>query len=115
MPEPGQQSAYVLPPPPHYENFEATFFNFASPQTVFQPRRPVLDPPAGPLPEPEIHARLVDALGFLDCETVEQLRAAATRNREDFAAAFAQAMTSDPKLAAVAPVVLYRTLGETLP
>jgi formate dehydrogenase len=39
----------------------------------------------------------------------------ATRDREDFAAAFAQAMTSDPKLAAVAPVVLYRTLGETLP
>ena len=93
----------------------ATFFNFDFPKNVFQLRRPVLDPPTGPLPEPEIHARLVDVLGFLDGDAIEQLRAAATRDRDDFAAAFAQAMTSDPKLATVAPVVLYRTLGETLP
>src|SRR5437764_9319593 len=93
----------------------ATFFNFDFPKNVFQLRRPFVDPPTGPLPEPEIHARLVDALGFLDGDAIEQLRAAATRDRDDFAAAFAQAMTSDPKLATVAPVVLYRTLGETLP
>ena len=115
MTETARQSDYVLPATTQYEKFEATFFNFDFPKNVFQLRRPVLDPPVGPLPEPEIHARLVDALGFLDGETIEQLHAAATRDRDEFAAAFAQAMTSDPKLAAVAPVVLYRTLGETLP
>jgi anaerobic selenocysteine-containing dehydrogenase len=113
--ETARQSDYVLPATTQYEKFEATFFNFDFPQNVFQLRRPVLDPPAGPLPEPEIHARLVDALGFLDSEAIEQLRTAARRDRDEFAAAFAQAMTRDPKLAAVAPVVLYRTLGEALP
>ena len=115
MTETARQSDYLLPAATQYEKFEATFFNFDFPKNVFQLRRPVLDPPLGPLPEPEIHARVVDALGFLDREAIEQLRAAATRDRDEFAAAFAQAMTSDPKLAAVAPVVLYRTLGETLP
>jgi formate dehydrogenase len=46
---------------------------------------------------------------------VEALRSAAERNREEFAAAFAEATTTDPKLAAVAAVLLYRTLGPTLP
>src|SRR5947208_2588628 len=115
MTETARQSDYVLPATTQYEKFEATFFNFDFPKNVFHLRRPVLEAPAGPLPEPEIHARLVEALGFLDREAIEQLRAAATRDRDEFAAAFAQAMTSDPKLAAVAPVVLYRTLGETLP
>src|SRR5438874_3188612 len=115
MTETARQSDYVLPATTQYEKFEATFFNFDFPQNVFQVRRPVLDPPTGPLPEPEIHARLVDALGVLDADVIEQLRAAAARDRDEFAAAFAQAMTSNPTLAAVAPVVLYRTLGETLP
>jgi len=88
MTETARQSDYVLPATTQYEKFEATFFNFDFPQNVFQLRRPVLDPPAGPLPEPEIHARLVDALGFLDGDAIEQLRAAATRDREAFAVAF---------------------------
>jgi anaerobic selenocysteine-containing dehydrogenase len=115
MTETARQSDYVLPATTQYEKFEATFFNFDFPKNVFQLRRPVLDPPVGPLPEPEIHARLVDALGFLDEEAIEKLRGAAERDRAEFAAAFAEAMKSDPKLATVAPVVLYRTLGETLP
>jgi formate dehydrogenase len=115
MTETARHSDYVLPATTQYEKFEATFFNFDFPQNVFQLRRPVLDAPAGPLPEPEIHARLVEALGFLDGDAIDRLRAAADRERAEFAAAFAEAMTTDPKLGAVAPVVLYRTLGETLP
>ncbi len=115
MTETARQSDYVLPATTQYEKFEATFFNFDFPENVFQLRRPVLDPPDGPLPEPEIHARLVAALGLLDGDAIGQLHAAATQGRGEYAAAFAQAMTSDPKLAAVAPVVLYRTLGPTLP
>ena len=115
MTETARQSDYVLPAATQYEKFEATFFNFDFPENVFQLRRPVLDPPDGPLPEPEIHARLVEALGLIDLHVVDRLRAAAERGRADFAAALTEAMTSDPKLAAVAPVVLYRTLGPTLP
>src|SRR5439155_24777106 len=88
MTETARHSDYVLPDATQYEKFEATFFNFDFPKNVFHLRRPVLDPPAGPLPEPEIHARLVDALGFLDGDKVEQLRAAATRDREEFASEF---------------------------
>ena len=106
MTETARESDYVLSATTQYEKFEATFFNFDFPKNVFQLRRPVLDPPDGPLPEPEIHARLVDALGFLDGDTIEHLHAAATRGRDDFAAAFGQAMTSDAKLAALWPMAI---------
>ena len=55
---------YVLPVASQFEKAEATFFNFEFPRNVFHLRRPVLDPPEGPLPEPEIHARIVEALGI---------------------------------------------------
>ncbi|HEX8803591.1 MAG TPA: molybdopterin-dependent oxidoreductase, partial [Acidimicrobiales bacterium] len=55
----------VLPAPTQFEKWEATFFNFDFPRNVFHLRRPVLPPPDGPLPEPEIHARLVEASGAL--------------------------------------------------
>ena len=115
MTETARQSDYVLPAATQFEKFEATFFNFEYPKNVFHLRRPVLDPPAGPLPEPEIHARIVEALGILDPVVVEALRAAAERSRDAFAAAFAEATTADPRLGAVAAVLLYRTLGVTLP
>jgi formate dehydrogenase len=115
MTETARHSDYVLPATTQYEKFEATFFNFDFPQNVFQLRRPVLDAPEGPLPEPEIHARLVEALGFLDGDAIDRLRVAAARDRDEFAVALGEAVTNDPKLGAVAPVVLYRTLGETLP
>ena len=51
---------------------------------------------------------------FKDAE-LEPLRAAARRGRREFAAAFAEATKANPRLGSVAPVVLYRTLGETLP
>jgi len=115
MTETARHSDYVLPATTQYEKFEATFFNFDFPKNVFHLRRPVLDPPDGPLPEPEIHARIVEALGLLDPSVVQRLRSAAERSRDEFAAAFAEATTTDPELAAVAPVLLYRTLGTTLP
>jgi formate dehydrogenase len=115
MTETARHSDYVLPAATQYEKFESTFFNFEFPRNVFHLRRPVLDPPEGPLPEPEIHARIVEALGLLDPVVITDLRAAADRSRQEFAAAFADAVTRDPKLGAVGAVVLYRTLGPTLP
>lgn len=115
MTETARHAHYVLPAATQYEKYEATFFNFEFPHNVFHLRRPVLDPPAGVLPEPEIHARLLEALGVVDPEVVANLRAAAERSRADFAEAFFATTTADPALGELAPYLLYRGLGPTLP
>jgi len=106
---------YVLPTPTQFEKWEATFFNLETPANHFHLRRPVLDPPPGTdlLPEPEIYARLCEAIGAVPDLT--PLREAAAEGRAAFAQAFLQAVSADPALAKIAPVVLYRTLGPTLP
>lgn len=115
MTETARLADYVLPAPTQFEKWEATFFNFEFPRNVFHLRRPVLTAPEGPLPEPEIHARLVEALGVLTPEHVAPLRAAAASGRAEFAEAFFAALAAEPALGGVAPVVLYRTLGPSLP
>jgi anaerobic selenocysteine-containing dehydrogenase len=115
MTETARMADYVLPAPSQYEKHEATFFNFEFPGNVFHLRRPVLSAPEGPLPEPEIHARLVEALGALDPADLEPLREAANRSRAEFADAFFAATAANPALGALAPIVLYRTLGPSLP
>jgi anaerobic selenocysteine-containing dehydrogenase len=115
MTETARECDYVLPATTQFEKCEATFFTFEYPRNYFHLRRPVLEPPVGPLPEPEIHTRLIDALGVLDEGVVARLAAAAEVGRAEFAARFAEETAADPRLGAVAPVVLYRTLGPTLP
>ena len=66
MTETARLADYVLPALTQFEKHEATFFNFEFPRNVFHLRRPVVAAPEGPLPEPEIHARLVEAAGLLD-------------------------------------------------
>ncbi|MGZ4727637.1 MAG: molybdopterin-dependent oxidoreductase [Acidimicrobiales bacterium] len=106
---------YVLPAATQFEKWEATFFNFDFPENVFHLRRPLLEPADGVLAEPEIHARLVEALGALDDTDLAPLRTAAAAGRAEFAEAFATATTTDPRLGGLAPIVLYRSLGPTLP
>jgi anaerobic selenocysteine-containing dehydrogenase len=115
MTETARLADYVLPAVTQFEKYEATFFNFEFPKNVFHLRRPLLDPPDGPLPEPEIHARLVEAAGVFSDQELEPLRAAARGGRHEFAAAFAEATKANPRLGAVTPIVLYRALGPTLP
>src|SRR5258705_7463755 len=115
MTETARLADYVLPAATQFEKYEATFFNFEFPRNVFHLRRPLLTPPEGPLSEPEIHARLVEAAGVFKDAELEPLRAAARRGGRQFGAAFAEATKANPRLGAVAPVVLYRTLGQTLP
>lgn len=115
MTETARLADYVLPAASQYEKWEATFFNFDFPSNVFHLRQPLLDALPGTLPEPEIHARLVEALGVLSDEDYAPLRAAAALGRAAFADAFFAATAANPKLGAYAPVVLYRTLGPTLP
>ena len=115
MTETAREAHYVLPAASQYEKWEATFFTLDFPRNVFHLRAPLLEPLAGTLPEAEIHARLVRALGGLSDEDVAPLREAAERGRAEFAEAFLKALATEPRLAAIAPVLLYETLGATLP
>ncbi|WP_439658563.1 molybdopterin-dependent oxidoreductase [Lentzea sp. HUAS TT2] len=114
MTETARLADYVLPAPTQFEKFEATFFNFDFPRNVFHLRHPVVSAPDGVLPEPEIHARLVEASGALTEQDYAPLRAAAAAGRAEFAQAFLTAL-ADPAKRRLASVLLYRTLGPTLP
>lgn len=116
MTETARHAHYVLPAASQFEKAEATFFNFEFPRNVFHLRHRLFEPLPGTLPEPEIHARLAEALGFIDAQRLEPLRiAAASGDRPAFAEAFFATLAADPSLGAVLPLVLYRTLGPTLP
>lgn len=112
MTETARLADYVLPAPTQFEKFEATFFNFDFPKNIFHLRHPVVDAPDGVLSEPEIHARLVEAAGALTDEEYAPLQKAAADGT--FAEAFLGTV-GDPRLLKLAPVLLYRTLGPTLP
>ncbi|MXZ95678.1 MAG: molybdopterin-dependent oxidoreductase [Acidimicrobiaceae bacterium] len=115
MTETARRADYVLPASSQYEKPEAVFFNFEFPDNVFYLRKPVLSPTPGTLSEPEIHARLAEALGAYTSDDLAPLQAAAESGRAEFAAAFFVAVEAKPSLAGVGAAVLYRTLGPTLP
>ena len=115
MTETARLADYVLPAASQYEKPEATFFNLEFPANNFHLRHALLDPLPGTLPEPEIWARLVRALGIVDGAALEPLRMAANESREAYAAALMEAMQDDPAVTRVLPFVLYETLGPTLP
>jgi formate dehydrogenase len=115
MTETARLAHYVLPAASQYEKAESTFFNLEFPHNTFHLRHRLMEPLEGTLPEPEIWARLVRALGVVDDEELEPLRRAAAEGREAFTGAFLQAVGSSPMLGKVLPYVLYETLGPTLP
>jgi anaerobic selenocysteine-containing dehydrogenase len=106
---------WVLPAASQFEKWESTFFTLEFPRNAYQLRAPLLEPLPGTLPEPEIHARLVRALGALSEEDLAPLREAARAGRAAYGAAFLRALAERPKLGPLAPVVLYETLGPMLP
>ena len=116
MTETARLADYVLPAPSQFEKWEATFFNFDFPRNVFHLRRPLLEPLPGTLPEPEIHARLVRGARARSATTTSRrCGRRPTEGRAAFADAFFAALGGRPELGALAPIVLYRTLGPTLP
>ncbi|MGA9361294.1 MAG: molybdopterin-dependent oxidoreductase [Mycobacterium sp.] len=115
MTETARLAHYVLPAASQFEKPEATFFNFEFPHNGFQLRRPLLEPLPGTLPEPEIWARLVRALGVVEDADLRPLREAAQLGRQAYTEAFLGAVAGNPSLSKLLPYVLYETLGPTLP
>ena len=111
MTETARLAHYVLPAATQFEKAEATFFNFEFPRNSFHLRPRLLAPPEGALPEAEIHARLCLALGAVTEEDLAPLRAAATGGKVAYAQAVVERLLGDPRLAAQAPVLLYRTMA----
>lgn len=110
MSETARLAHYVLPASSQFEKAEATFFNFEFPHNVFHLRPRLLTPPPGPLPEAEIHARLCEALGVVSEADLAPLRAAAAAGRAAYIGALVTRVMPNPRLAGLAPILLYRTL-----
>jgi len=115
MTETARLADYVLPVSTQYEKAEATFFNFEFPANYFHLRRPLLDPPEGLFSEAELHARLVEAMGAMPQTAVEALRTAWDAGRVPFRETFFELLGSEPDFMALAPVILYRAIGDRLP
>ena len=113
MTETARHAHYVLPASSQFEKWEATFFTLEFPENVFHLRAPLLDALPGTLPEPEIHRRLVRAIGALRDEDLAPLHAAAAEGRAAYAEAFLRLTAERPDLAGLVPVILYETLGPT--
>jgi len=115
MSETARLAHYVLPVASQFEKAEATFFNFEFPHNYFHLRRALLTPLPGLFSEAELHARLVEALGVLPLDAVAQLRAAWITGRSAFREKFFALAAAAPNLLALAPVLLYRAIGDLLP
>ncbi|HYV07095.1 MAG TPA: molybdopterin-dependent oxidoreductase [Blastocatellia bacterium] len=114
MTETARAAHYVLPASSQFEKWEATFFNLEFPKNAFHLRKPLFEPLPGTMAEAEIYTRLVTEMGELPSEFPE-LEQAAKANRLVFAGAFQNLIATKPELADYAPIILYRTLGPTLP
>ena len=110
-----EQADWILPASSQYEKAEATFFGANFPENTFHLRPGILEPLPGTLTEPEIHSRLVQAAGVLDDVDFQTLREAADRGLDSFAEAFMAAAMENPAVSAYGAVVLYETLGKSLP
>ena len=110
-----EQADWILPASSQYEKVEATFFGANFPANTFHLRQAILEPLEGTLTEPEIHSRLVQASGVLDEVDFEPLREAAEQGLDTFAEAFMAAAMENPAISAYGAVVLYETLGKSLP
>jgi anaerobic selenocysteine-containing dehydrogenase len=114
MTETALQCDYVLPAASQYEKWEATYFHRHYPKNMFHLRRPFLEPAGESLPEAEIYARIIEQLGVVDSQAIEQLAAAAQADPDNYGVQLMTLLSEQPALKGLMSYVLYRTLGKTL-
>lgn len=114
MTETARECDYVLPAPTQYEKWEATFFPRNYPENFFHLRKPILEPSPTALIEPEIHSRLIDALGVFKEGELDSLHAAAAKGIDAYKDEFFTQVMTNKNVKRMVSYVLYRTLGPTL-
>jgi anaerobic selenocysteine-containing dehydrogenase len=114
MTETARLANYVLPASSQFEKWEATFFNLEFPKNAFHLRKPLFEPLEGTLAECEIYTRIIRAMGEIP-EDFAELLEAAQQGRMAFAMAFKKTLAEHPEWMDYAPIILYETLGKTLP
>ena len=117
--ETARMGHWVLPASSQLEKWETTFFNLEFPTQAVQLRKPLLQPLAGTLAEPEIYRRLLVAMGDLPAsfpllQAVARLDRAWPRLRL-YPLALAATMRLRPKLKKMIAHLLRDTLGRALP
>jgi formate dehydrogenase len=120
MTETAAVADYVLPTPVGYEKWEFANFPKGFPEIFVQVRPPVVPGPADALPEPEIYARLAEAMGLFGAPPAELGELAPRALEADGAAAFLataqQLAASEPRIAKERVLFwTYRTVGQHLP
>jgi anaerobic selenocysteine-containing dehydrogenase len=106
-------SHYVLPVRSPYESWDGTFFTWTYPDVYFQMRRPVVEPEGEALETSEVFVRLAERMGLVP-EIPEELVDAAHGDRLRFGAELLGFMAQEPRVLAMMPYVLARTLGPVL-
>jgi anaerobic selenocysteine-containing dehydrogenase len=116
MTETARVADFVLPTPCGYEKWEQAGFPKGYPEVSVQLRPPVIPGPAEALPEPEIYARLAEAMGLVT-EPPQQLRELAEGALEPAGAAAYLAELQQAAQGNEALVLFwgYQTLGPQLP
>jgi formate dehydrogenase len=114
MTETARECDYVLPASTQYEKWEATFFPRNFPANIFHLREPLLEPAPNTLGEPEIHARIIEALGVFEPGELDALHAAGAAGLDAYQDAFFTEAAGNPKIGKLLPYVMYRTLGPYL-
>lgn len=114
MTETARAADYIFPAPSQYEKLEATFFNFEFPANVHHLRQPLFAPLGNTLSEPEVHARMVEAIAPFDFDRLNPLKEAANKGLNAYGMAAFQFMAENPDLVPYMIYILYRTLGPTL-
>lgn len=115
MTETARCADFVLPAASQFEKWELSLFTMHFPDNHCQLRAPLMPPLPGTKSEPEIYAELIDRLHVVAPEILIQLRSAACISPEVFALSFFSTVRATPELAGLAPYLLYRSLGATMP
>jgi anaerobic selenocysteine-containing dehydrogenase len=113
--ETARMADYVLPVASQFEKAEAVFFNFEFPNNYFYLRKALMPPLHGLFSEAELHARIAEALDALPGYAVDALREAWLESRAAFRTKFFELLSSDDRLFRIAPVLVYRAIGDLLP
>jgi anaerobic selenocysteine-containing dehydrogenase len=116
MTETAQIADYVLPTPCGYEKWEIAGFPRGFPEIFVHLRPPVVPGPEEALPEPEIYARLTEAMGLVP-DAPAELRELAPRALEPEGAAAYFGRLSEAAAGSAERLLFwsYRTLGQELP